>query len=367
VKALEERINRALLDIHPYVPGRSREEILRERGIPDVVKMASNENALGVSPLAAQAIQKAMGRVHQYPEVSTPALRTALAGRLGVDPDQIITGNGADGVIYALAMTLLSAGDQTIIPAITFPMYEVAARAMGCTVVTSPMAGYHLDLDDILSRITGKTRVIWICNPNNPTGTMVDHAGLSSFLERVPEDVWVVHDEVYVDFSDLERFPDSRALLEKHKNLFCIRSFSKVYGLAGIRLGYGFGSPELVRMIYRVRPPFDVSVLAEQAGIGALRDEEFYHKTVGMTADGRRSLCERLESMGLSYVPSHTNFVLVDTGRDDGDLADRLISRGVIIRPAGAYQLPGHLRITIGDARQNARLVEALEGALSTE
>ena len=362
---IEKRINSALHSIEPYVPGKSVQEVTRAGNRADVVKMASNENPLGASPMAVDAIRGGIAGVHQYPEIDCPDLVQRLAERLEIEPDSLIVCNEADGVIYTLGLTLLERGDEVVIPEITFPVYETICRAMGSRVVQTRMDSYAIDLDDILRHITDQTKIIWLCNPNNPTGTLVDAEAFSEFWKRVPRDVLVVHDEVYRDFADPARFPDTVELIRKnHDNLFVIRSFSKVYGLAGMRVGFGVGAPGLVRMMYRVRPPFDVSVLAQKAATAALEDIEFYRQTIDITAQGKELLYRRLGQMKLSYVPSHTNFVLIDTGMDDARVCRRLLDDGIIARPAASYKLPNHIRITVGSAAQIERFLQALQAAL---
>jgi histidinol-phosphate aminotransferase len=358
---IEKKVNRSVLDIKPYVPGRSIQEVLRSHGVSDVIKLASNENPLGMCPAAIEAIKQSLGSAFQYPEVSCPDLTLEISRRLQISQKNIIVGNGADGVIYALGMVFLQKGDEVIIPEITFPMYETITKIMGAKVVPSKMKGYSIDLDDCLRRIQKRTKMIWICNPNNPTGDLIDDAKFQKFLRRVPETVLVVHDEVYFDFAQPDRFPRALELIrEGRDNLFIIRSFSKIYGLAGIRVGFGVGPESLVGLLYRVRPPFDVSVPAQAAAIGALRDEEFYRRTLEVTESGKEYLYRNFERLGLSYVPSHTNFILVDTGMDDGEVFDRLLDQGLITRPAASYNLPRHIRITVGLPQQNQRLIEAL-------
>ena len=364
---IESVTNPGVREIAPYEPGKSVAEVTREGRATHPVKMASNENALGPSPAGLEAIVADAAAAYRYPEMTTPDLRAALAGVLGLSEESIITGNGADGVIYSLGMTVLGEGDEAVIPAVTFPVYATVVRAMRARVVVSRMDGYGIDLDDVLAAIGRRTRVLWICNPNNPTGTIIESDRFFRFLDRVPEDVWVVHDEVYHDFAERRTFPDALSEVRAGRpNLFCIRSFSKVYGLAGLRLGFGFGPAELIGLMYRVRPPFDVSVMAEKAGLAALRDKDFYVRTVQLVAEGRRFLYGELERLGLSFVPSHTNFVLVDTGKNERQVTEALIDRGIIVRPAGKYGLPGHIRVTVGLPDQNRRFVEALGAVLDS-
>ncbi len=362
-----KKVNRNVLAIKPYVPGKSIQEVARSHGSSDIIKLASNENPLGMCPAAIEAIKQSLNSAFQYPEVSCPDLTLEISKRLQIPQENIIVGNGADGIIYALGMVFLQKGDEVIIPEITFPMYETIAKIMGAKVVPSKMKGYSIDLEDSLRKIQKRTKIIWIANPNNPTGDLIDDVEFQKFFKRVPENVLVVHDEVYFDFAQPNRFP---RVLEQVRtgcdNLFIIRSFSKIYGLAGVRVGFGIGAESLISLLYRVRPPFDVSVPAQAAAIGALRDEEFYRRTLEVTESGKEYLYRNFERLGLSYVPSHTNFILVDTGMDDREVCDRLLEQGLITRPAANYNLPGHIRITVGLPQQNQRLVEALEEVINS-
>ncbi len=363
----EQRINPGVERVRPYVPGRSIAEVVRERGLKDVLKMASNENALGMSPLALQALRDHGASAFQYPEVGTPDLRAALARLCGVSPRQVITGNGSDSVIYAAGMTLLAAGDEVVIPKITFPVYETISLIMGARVIETRMDGYSIDLEDVLRAVSERTRLLWLCNPNNPTGTMFDEQAFGRLLDRLPAGVFVVHDEVYRDFADARPFPTAlERVAAGAENLLCIRSFSKAYGLAGLRLGFGIGAEALIDLMYRVRPPFDVSVAAEKAGLAALQDTEFYRQTIRMVLEGRQMLYRELEAMGLECVRSQTNFVIVRVGGDDRQIVDRLIDEGVIVRPGSVYGLPGHIRVTVGRRQDNERFVRSLKKVIGS-
>jgi histidinol-phosphate aminotransferase len=360
------RINPGVEGIKPYVPGKSIAEVVRERGLRDVIKMASNENALGMSPRALAALQAHAAEAFQYPEVSSPDLLGALARLTGAPAEQIITGNGSDSVLYVLAMTLLRPGDEVIIPRITFQVYETVSRVMGARIVETRMDGYGIDLEDILRAVTPDTRLLWLCNPNNPTGTLVDESAFARLLERLPPQVFVVHDEVYHDFADRERMPRAlQRVVAGAPNIFCVRSFSKAYGMAGLRLGYGVGPADLVATMHRVRPPFDVSVAAEKAGVAALGDRVFYDETLRMVSEGKGMLARELSAFGLKCVESHTNFVVVEVGGDDRAVVDGLIDAGVIVRPGAGYGLPGRIRVTVGRPEENRRFVAALRGVLS--
>ena len=368
MSGLDGRANPGILGIHPYVPGKTIQEAAREAGgraEEDFIKLASNENPLGISPKAAEAIRRAVSGSFRYPEKSCARLREALAAKLEVPADCLLIGNGGDGVLYTLAMALIGEGDEVIIPEVTFSFYEVVARVMRARVVGSSMAGPAIDLADILRRVTPRTKVVFLCNPNNPTGTLIPHDELLAFLRALPEGVFLVHDEVYFDFAGTADFPRTLPLIrEGRHNLFVVRSFSKLYGLAGVRVGYGVGTPEVVELLNRVRPPFEVSVLAQAAASAALADEDFVRRTLELTREEKRFLYGRLEAMGLRFTPSHTNFILIDLGRDTREVDRALVEAGVIVRAYGDGGLSTCLRLTIGTREQNERFLRALRARL---
>lgn len=362
----EAIMNRGLLGIDPYVGGKTVQDALRKYRVSDAVKMSSNENALGVSPRAVAAATEAVARAHVYPDAASGALRERLARLFSVDPGCIIMGNGADEVIYYLAMCLVNDGDQVVIPRITFPIYEIAFRAMRAEVAHSRMRGLEIDLEDLLGRVTPSTTCVVLCNPNNPTGHALPPGEVRRFVEQVPGEVCVLMDEAYMDFAPPGQCPDSPALFrEGRENLFIVRTFSKAYGLAGFRVGYGIGDPRLIALMNRIKLPFNVSLVAQHAALAALEDEEFFRKTIEVTALGREYLYREMERLGLSFVESATNFVLIDTGRDADRVCDELMRRGVIVRSAAKYGAPTSVRVTVGTREHNERFVRALEEVLS--
>jgi histidinol-phosphate aminotransferase len=300
-----------------------------------------------------------------YPDSQSREIRSRLAEHLGVQATQITTGNGADGVIYNLGMAVIDQGDEVVIPRITFPIYETITRVMRGVPVYTKMKDLRIDLGDIERNISEKTKLIFLCNPNNPTGDALPPAEVKTFLGNVPDHVLVVLDEAYIDFTETEARIDSvGAFKEGMSNIFILRSFSKIYGLAGLRFGYGIGDAELVSLINLIKPPFDVSILAEQAAIDALADRAFVGQTVEGCAEEKRYFYRELEALGLGYVCSHTNFLLIDTGRDAQQVFQALLRQGVIVRAATLYSLPNHIRVTIGQHAENECFFEALRVVL---
>jgi len=361
------KTQRGLASIPPYVPGKPVEEVKREYGLTDVIKLASNENPLGASPKVLAALHVALEEINFYPDAHSYYLREALSRRLGLSADQIALGNGADGLIREVCLAYLEEGDEVIVSCSSFPVYDISAQVVRARLVKTPLKDNGLDLTAMAAAITPRTKLVFICNPNNPTSTMVTAAEVEQFMARVPDGVLVVLDEAYYEFVDSADFPDSlRYVREGRKNVLVLRTFSKIYGMAGLRLGYGVACPEVMAALETVRESFPVNRLAQAAGLAALEDAEFLRRTVEMNHAGRLYLYREFERLGLPCVRSHTNFVLVKVGPQAGRLFQALLRQGVIVRPCTGYDLPEHLRITVGMPEQNARLIQALETVLPT-
>lgn len=359
---------RGLESIKHYVPGKPIEDVKREYGLDDVIKMASNENPLGVSPKALAAMHTALTKLNQYPDSASFEFRSALAERFGIDLPHIAVGNGADDLILELSMAYLEDGDEVVVSQSSFPMYDVYVTAMRAHMVKTPLTSdYGIDLNAMADAITERTKIVYVCNPNNPTGTIVHAAEVDAFIRRVPEGVIIVLDEAYYEMVDSGDFPNSLTYIrEGRKNVFVLRTFSKVYGLAGIRVGYGFAHSEVISTLFKIKPPFNVNVLAQVAGIAALGDTEFVEQSVAANKAGRQDLYREFDRLGLSYAESHTNFILVRIGPNASAVQQRLLERGVIVRPCGRYGLPEFLRVSIGTTDQNERFIKALGDLLVT-
>ena len=351
--------------LRPYVPGKPIEEVQRELGLTDVIKLASNENPLGPSPRALEALTAAAAGVALYPEGSAPALRRAVSQAVGMPEDTLVFGNGSDEVLHLLAVTFLQPGDEIVQGAPSFSMYEIYATQCNAVSIKVPLRDFTHDLDAMADAITDKTRMVFIANPNNPTGTLVRREAVARFLDRIPRDVLVVLDEAYDEYvSDPEK-PDLRSLVLEGRNIVILHTFSKAYGLAGLRVGYGIMRPETAALLNRVRSPFNVNLPAQAAATAALADEEHVTRTVALNAEGRDYFYAEFERMGLDYVPSEGNFVLVDVGRDARAVFEALQHRGVIIRSAHGMGLPHHIRVTTGTMPQNQRFIAALKEVLA--
>jgi histidinol-phosphate aminotransferase len=350
----------------PYVPGKPIEEVEREYGVTDVAKLASNENALGPSRKAVEAAREACGKVHLYPDGSAFYLKNALAAKLGVTPAEVFVGNGSNELIELLVRTFVLDGEEVLTSAQSFIAYKLAANAHGRTLVEAPMkARFHYDLDALKKLLGRKTKLVFLANPDNPTGTWFTEKDLIPFLDAAAKDTLVVLDEAYVEFVDAPGFQDSLALRKKYPNLVVLRTFSKIYGLAGMRLGYGLARPDLVEYIDRVRAPFNVNLVAQAAGAAALGDDAHVEKSRALVQAERPLLAEGLAALGATVVPSQGNFILADfPGRPGKALFEELLREGVVVRPMGGYGFPTAQRITVGLRRENEKCLAALRKVL---
>jgi histidinol-phosphate aminotransferase len=350
----------------PYVPGKPIEEVEREYGLTGVAKLASNENPLGPSPLAVAAARDAAARVHLYPDAAGYALREALAARLGVSSRELLLGNGSNDLIELLVRTFVLDGEDVLTSAQTFVAYRLAAQAHGRTLMEAPLKGrFHYDLDALRKLLSRRTKLVFLANPDNPTGTWFGAEELVPFLDAVPKDTLVVLDEAYVEFVDAPGFQDALALRRRYPNVVVLRTFSKIYGLAGLRLGYAIARPEVVEWVDRVRAPFNVSRIAQAAGVAALGDEEHVARTRALVRAERPRLAEALRAVGATVAPSQGNFVLADfPGRPAKELFEAMLREGVVLRPLHGYGFATAQRITVGLPAENDRCVATLRKVL---
>jgi len=356
--SLENIVKPHIRTLEPYKPGKPIEELTRESGVADPVKLASNESPFGPSQRVIDAICAAAAEVHRYPDGACFELRGALARRLTVDPAQLVFGAGADELLELLAKTLLSPGDEAVYAWPSFAMYPIVVRGMGATPIQIPLdADFVHDLPAMARAVGERTRLVIVCNPNNPTGTSVGAEALDRFIEGLPESCVVAIDEAYVDFARRPDFPDSLAWVGRRPGTVVMRTFSKISALAGLRIGYGIADPELASYLERARHPFNVNRLAEVAALAALGDREHTLRTVRNNAEGIAYLTRELGALGIRVWPSDANFVLAEAG---ADTYERLLREGVIIRPLAGFGLPDHVRISVGLPEENERLVKAL-------
>ncbi len=351
--------------LQPYVPGKPIEEVEREYGISNVAKLASNENALGPSPRALAAAREVSARIHLYPDGSAFYLRRALAQKLGVTIEEVAVGNGSNELLELLVRTFLAEGEEALTSAHTFIVYKLAAQAHGRACVEAPMQDHRYDLRAIQERLSRRTKLLFLANPDNPNGTYFSEGELVPLLEAVPRDVLVVLDEAYVEFVGARDFPDGLRIRKRFPNVVTCRTFSKIHGLAGLRLGYLVASPEVVGFLDRVRAPFNTNLIAQAAGVAALGDEEHVARSRALVESERPFLSDGLRALGATVWPSQTNFVLADfPGRPGKELFEALLRRGVVVRPMGGYGFPNAQRITFGLRSENEKLLAALGDVL---
>jgi len=361
---MKPKVPEHILRLTPYQPGKPIEEVERELGLTDVVKLASNENALGPSPAGLAAARAALADVHRYPEGGAVVLAAKLAERLGVRPTQLIFGTGSNEVIDLLLRTFAGAGQRVVMSADAFVVYALISKAIAAVPVQVPAKNHHHDLDAIAAAVTDETKMVFLANPNNPTGTIFRKTQWRRFMSQIPEHVVVVVDQAYYEYVDDDEYPEVLDELDRYPGLVVLRTFSKVYGLAGLRLGYGVGSAEIMDALSRVRQPFNTSSPAQAAAIAALDDDEHLRRSRELVVKGRRDFAVALDRMGIPWIPSQANFVLVEVG-DGADATRRMLELGVIIRPMDAYGFPDHVRITFGTDAENVRCLAALEQVLA--
>jgi histidinol-phosphate aminotransferase len=344
----------------PYKAARSTESVKREFGVQEVVKLAANENCHGFSPKVTEAILAAQNGITFYPDTEVTPLRDALVRKLGVGPNELVFGNGSFELLTFAATAFLDAGTEAIIPKPSFGWYYVMTTVANAVPVIVPLKNHAVDLDAILGKITARTRLVWLCNPNNPTGTYVSGAALDAFIEEVPENVLILLDEAYIDFAP-EDAPRSIELIHRHKNIITLRTFSKVYGLASLRIGYAAGDAYLMEKLSRVRAPVNVNALAQTAARAALEDTGFYDYVVRKNREGRQLYYTALERLKVEYIPSACNFIMLNTMRDGSEVEREYIKRGILVRNGKEFDMPLWIRVTIGTEAQNRRVLEILE------
>ena len=350
--------------IRPYPPGKPIEEVERELG-RTAIKLASNENPLGPSPKAQEAMRKFLSSIHFYPDGSGYYLRRKIAEIHGLEMDQVILGAGSTDLIELVAKTFLSAGDEAITSESAFYMYRLAIQDMGAGLVLTPLRDLTFDLPAIAHAVTQRTKVVYLGNPNNPTGTMFTSEDLDRFLGALPPRILVVLDEAYFEYVQRPDYSHSVDEVRAGKNLLVLRTFSKVHGLAGIRLGYGMGHPELIESLNRIRSPFNANSMAQVAGMAALDDREHVQRSVESNAREMKFVTEELTLLGVRYTPSAGNFLLIDTGRDCEEDFVRLLHQGVIVRPMKIYAFPTSLRVTVGRHAENEIFLDALRRVMA--
>ncbi|EKF73481.1 histidinol-phosphate aminotransferase [Alcanivorax hongdengensis A-11-3] len=357
--------NDGIQQLKPYEPGKPIDELERELGLTDIVKLASNENPLGPSHKALDVLRHGLGDLHLYPDGAGFGLKAALADSLNVATDQLTLGNGSNDILDLVARAYLQPGDEAIFSEYGFAIYPLVTLACSAKPVMVPSNLYGHDLAAMADAVTDNTRVIFVANPNNPTGTWFNAHALDEFLSRVPERVIVVLDEAYFEYVEESHYPNGIDRLQKYPNLVVTRTFSKIHGLAGLRVGYGISSPQIADVLNRIRQPFNVNTLALRAAEAALGDNDHLENSRSENTTGLVQIAEGLDQLGLEQIPSVANFIAFDCGRPAQGVYEALLREAVIVRPLGGYGMPNHLRVTVGTSRENERFLIALKKVLA--
>ena len=360
-------MRKGISKIIPYVAGKSIEEVQKEYGAKAWVKLASNENLLGPSPKAVEAIRNEVSNIHLYPEGPATMLREALAEKFALSEGSIVLSNGADNLILMIASAFVNEGDEVIMAHPTFPVYTNATQIMGGKPVRVKLKDFTHNLDGMLNRVNRKTKLLFICNPNNPTGTIITQESFNRFLSELPDRVVVILDEAYGDFAEDPFYPNGLDYVTGRRPIIVLRTFSKIYGLAGLRIGYALGREDLIACLYQVRDPFPVHRLAQVAAVAALGDQDHVLKSIQLVYKGKRYLSKELDKLGLLYVPSEANFIFIDFKRDSEMVFKALLHEGIIIRPGKMWGYPTCARVTIGRMEDNQRFIHALKKVLRTQ
>jgi len=353
-------VRKNILNITPYIPGKPIEETQRQLGLKEVIKLASNENPFGVSPKAKEAIRRNLSKINRYPDGSGFYLKRKLARYLNVKPSNIVLGNGSDEIIDIIIKTFVEADENIITAKITFLEYEIISKVNGRRIITAPLRNFKYDLKAMRKKVNKKTKLVFISNPNNPTGTYVNKYELKDFMNDLPKNVLLVLDEAYDTFIDVDDFPYGLDYFSS-RNVIVLKTFSKAYGLAGLRIGYAIARPEFSSYMERVRQPFNANLLAQAAARAALDDKEFLSKTRKIILEGKHYLYDALTRLDLNYVPSVANFILIDVGRDGRKIFRKMLKYGVIVRDMYQYGLKNFIRATIGMPKENKKFISVLK------
>ena len=349
----------------PYEPGKPIEEVEREYGIANSIKLASNENPLGPSPKALAALRAKLGELHLYPDGDCFYLKNRLAKKLGVAPQELIFGNGSNEIIELAVRAFMRPGDQAVMARQVFVVYQLIVQAVGGKSVQVPLRDYTHDLGAIAAAVTPQTKIVFLANPNNPTGTIYRRGEWAEFLAKLPEDLLLIVDEAYFEYVQDGGYPDSLKSHRDDRPMLTLRTFSKLYGLAGLRIGYGVGSREIISMMQRVRQPFNVNAPAQWAALAALDDVDHVQRSLALNREGLEFLGAEFTKLGLEFVPSHGNFVLLRVGKGQ-EVFKQLLGQGVIVRPMGGYQFPEHVRVTVGTMDENRKFIDALQKVIKS-
>lgn len=364
-EAAKSLFRKELSKLKPYVPGKPIEEVKKEYGIDKVIKLASNENQLGPSPKAVEAIKKELNNINIYPDAGAMELRHELAKKYDLEYDNIVVGNGGEQLLQVIAQTFINPGDEALVAQTTFTILGNAVLHMGGNVVKVPLKDYKHDFEGFVKNINDNTKLIYVCNPNNPLGNIMTKDDVNYLVENVPDDVFIVFDEAYYDFARVNPdYPESLDILKKKSNVIILRTFSKVTGIAGVRVGFALTSKEIATEMSKVKGTFNVNRLAQVAALGALKDQEHIEKTVELNYKSLRMMEDCFESLGLEYIKSNANFVFVNVNKNSKIVSEELMKKGIIVRPGYLWNWDNWLRISTGTIDQTEKLVKALKEVL---
>lgn len=358
-------LRRAVGGLQPYVPGKTIEEVRRDLGLESIIKLGSNENPYAPFPAALRAMARELENANRYPDIAFEEIKGLIAGIHGVGPDNIAISHGAEGMLQAVVKSFLEEGDEVIIPAATYNLYRELSKLMGAAVVDAPMKGRAIDLGAVKAAVGERTKLLWLCNPNNPTGTYFTHHELVELMDGLPEHAWVILDEAYAEFGPRGKLPDRGKLIREGYNILSVRTFSKAYGLAGLRLGYGMARPEMITIIDTVSEPFNANRIGIAAGVAVLtEDRETCRRAMGSIIRDRERMERELAEMGCAVTPSATNFVFFETPADCVTVSDMMLKRGVIVRSCDIWGYDRGIRVTVGTTGETDRFLETLGDVL---
>lgn len=363
--SMQVRYRKELNDIPVYVPGKPIDEVKRELGLERVIKLASNENPFRFSPNVKEAVLKALEEANLYPDGNSTLLKEAIARKYGISPEMVVPTCGSDEMIDLIAKTFIEKGDEVVMSEITFPRYFATSQMMGAIIRKIPLRNLAYDMEGFKKAVNANTKIIWLCNPNNPTGTIFSGKELIELMDTIPSTTLVVYDEAYSEFASHPDYPkNSLKLLDKYKNILLLKTLSKAYGLAGLRLGYTIGDPGLLSAINRIRNPFNVTLLTQAAAVAALGDEEFLTKVVANNEAGKKYIYEEFDKMGLEYARTEANHIIFNAKMDSSIVFNELLKRGVIIRPVAGFSPSTWLRVSLGTMEENKEFIKALKEVL---
>ncbi len=358
------KIRKEVEALPPYTPAKSLETMKYEFGLEQIIRLSANESTMGCSPRVGPAIEQALKNIYLYPDGASSILKSKLAQIHQCQSEQLLIGSGSFEILSLISEALIEPGDESIIPTPTFGWYQTVTLAMGGIVVKVPLQDHRIDLNLIKNKINQNTKIIWLCNPNNPTGTIITKELIGKFLNQIPEDITVVFDEAYFDYAEREDYPDTIQFLN-FPNVISLRTFSKIYGLAGLRVGYGIGNAEFIDILNRIRLPLNVNVLAQVAAVASLDDPGFKLSVLENNRKGKQFFYQSFQTMGLAYIPTETNFIMVDVVEDSTQVFEKLFRKGVSVRPGAEFDMPTWLRITIGRPEENEFVIEKLKEILN--